>query len=279
MSDEEFFPRDNRQPRHFWADNEVFDVFGPKLGAYGIAVYMALARSAMNNSGECRTSMRKIANQIGTSPASVFNALSVILQLGLARKTDDGDNRRCATYVLADVKALTDPNHAQLRLSGSVHLINAGSGERSIGERSVQSVNPSVQSVNPAFNRRTRHKEDKTLQDYKTISKQDPPPLSSKGGTKPLTARQLKLLREHIAFFECVNGKDGKMGDAADPNCQRCKGQGTWQDAGNHTYACPCRWITDPTLSPMEIAAKAAAKLVLPLDRVIEALRNSGRDI
>ena len=174
MSDE-FFPRDNRQPRHFWADNEVIDQFGAKLGAHGIAVYMALARSAMNNSGECKSSMRKIAGQIGASPASVFNALAVILQLGLARKIDEGDNRRCASYVLADVKALTDPNHAQLRLTASVHMVNAEKPERSIGERSVCLENASVHKVNAAFNRRTPIKEDKTsLQDLQNLSSSEP---------------------------------------------------------------------------------------------------------
>lgn len=170
MSDE-FFPRDNRQPRHFWADNEIIDQFGAQLGAHGIAVYMALARSAMNNSGECRTSMSKIGAQLNMSKGGVFNALTVILQLGLVRKTDDGDNRRCAAYVLADVKALTDPNHAQLRLSASVHMVNAESSERSLREPCVHTVTTGVHTVNPAFTGRTRNKEDKTLQDYKTKSK------------------------------------------------------------------------------------------------------------
>lgn len=165
MSDE-FFPRDNRQPRHFWADNEIIDRFGAKLGAQGIAVYMALARSAMNNSGQCRTSMRKIAVQIGVSPGSVFNALTTILQLGLARKTEEGDNRHCAAYVLADVKALTDPNHAQLRLSASVHLLNAETSQRSPIERSVHPENAERSPVERSVHLMNAHKEDKTfLQD------------------------------------------------------------------------------------------------------------------
>jgi hypothetical protein len=174
MSDE-FFPRDNRQPRHFWADNEVFDIYGPKLGAHGFAVYMALAKHAMNNSGECRTSMSKIAAQLGMSKGGVFNALAVILQLGLAKKVDEGDNRHCAAYVLADVKALTDPNYAQLRLAGSVHTVNAKESERSTGELSVHTVNASVHPVNPAFTPRTRNKEDKTsLQDLQNVSSSEP---------------------------------------------------------------------------------------------------------
>jgi hypothetical protein len=165
MSDE-FFPRDNRQPRHFWADNEVFDIYGPKLGAHGFAVYMALAKHAMNNSGECRTSISKIARQLDMSKGGVFNALNLILQLGLAQKIDAGDNRHCAAYVLADVKALVDPNYAQLRLAVSVHTVNAKAGERSSLEPSVHTVNARVHPMNAAFTPRTRNKEDKTsLQD------------------------------------------------------------------------------------------------------------------
>lgn len=174
MSDE-FFPRDNRQPRHFWADNEIFDIYGPKLGAHGFAVYMALAKHAMNNSGECRTSMSKIATQLGMSKGGVFNALVVILQLGLAQKIDAGDNRHCAAYVLADVKALVDPEYAQLRLVGSVHTVNAKASLRSSGEPSVHPMTSRVHPVNAAFTPRTRNKEDKTsLQDLQNGSSSEP---------------------------------------------------------------------------------------------------------
>lgn len=174
MSDD-FFPRDNRQPRHFWADNEIFDIYGPKLGAHGFAVYMALAKHAMNNSGECRTSISKIAAQLGMSKGGVFNALAVILTLGLAQKIDSGDNRHCAAYVLADVKALVDPDYAQLRLAGSVHTVNAEHNLRSSGEPSVHPVNSRVHPMNAAFTPRTRNKESKTsLQDLQDDLQREP---------------------------------------------------------------------------------------------------------
>jgi hypothetical protein len=164
MSDE-FFPRDNRQPRHFWADNEVLDVYGRKLGAHGFAVYMALAKHAMNKTGECRTAISKIASQLGMSKGGVFNALANIVNLGLARRTETGDNRHCAVYVLADVKVFVDPQHAQLRLA-SVHTVNAKPNQRSSGDRTVHPLNSSVHPVTSAFIPRTRNKECKTfLQD------------------------------------------------------------------------------------------------------------------
>jgi DNA-binding MarR family transcriptional regulator len=153
---EEFLVRDTRQPGHFWADNELIDVYGPQLGAHGIAVYMALARKAINGTGECRISMRSIAGQIGISVGGVSNAMADLLNLGLARQVDPGDNRSAAVYVLADVKALVNPNYAQLRLEKppiSVHTVNAG----------VHTMNATVHPVNPAFTQRTRNKERKTF--------------------------------------------------------------------------------------------------------------------
>ena len=163
----EFLVRDHRMPGHFWADNEVLDVYGEKLGFAAFAVYMVLCRNATNGTGECRISMRKVGKIFGMSTGGVFNALTEILQLGLARQVDPGDNRHPAVYVLADVKSLTDPALAQMRLKKnsvhtvnaeaiSVHGMNAETGQRSSDERSVH-------TVNPAFTPRTRNKESKRL--------------------------------------------------------------------------------------------------------------------
>lgn len=122
----DFMVRDSRQPGHFWADNEILDIYGPKLGAHGIAVYMAMARRADNSTGQCMLSTQRIAEQVWMSKGGVFNALAVIVSLGLARKVLDGEGPRPAVYVLADVKAI------------SVHLVN---GKRSSHERTVHPVN------------------------------------------------------------------------------------------------------------------------------------------
>ena len=122
----DFMVRDSRQPGHFWADNEILDVYGPKLGAHGIAVYMAMARRADNSTGECMLSTRRIAEQVWMSKGGVFNALTLIVALGLARKVLDAQGTKPAVYVLADVKAV------------SVHPVNA---YRSSHERIVHPVN------------------------------------------------------------------------------------------------------------------------------------------
>lgn len=147
----DFLVRDTRHPGHFWADNEVLDVYGAELGAHAFAVYMVMARNATNGTGECRVSIRKIAAQLGMSSGGVFNALARLVELGLARMVEPGDRRFPAIYLLADVKAM------------SVHTVNTG----------VHPVNSSVHPVNSAFTTRTRNKERKTLtKTYKTKSQE-----------------------------------------------------------------------------------------------------------
>lgn len=163
MSDE-FFPRNKLHPRFFRADNEIVDVFGPKLKPHAFAVYLVLARFANNNTGECRVPISKIATQLGMSKGGVFNALRRIVGLGLAKKIDSGDNRRCGTYVLADVKRLT-----------GVHPVNLESTQRPPHERSVRPVYSNVHLMNAAFIPRTRNKESNTvLQDLQDSSSRDP---------------------------------------------------------------------------------------------------------
>jgi hypothetical protein len=122
----DFLVRDTRQAGHFWADNEILDVYGARLGAHGIAVYMAMCRRADNRTGETRLSTARIAELVSMSKGGVFNALSLIVSLGLAHKLIDSNGPIPAVYVLADVKAK------------SVHHMN---GNRSSGERTVHPVN------------------------------------------------------------------------------------------------------------------------------------------
>lgn len=209
---QDFLVRDTRQPGHFWADNELIDIYGPRIGPHGLAVYMALARRAINGTGECKLSMRTIAAQIAMSVGGVSNAMTVLLELGLARVIDRGDNRRPAVYILADVKAMTDPGYAQLRLTGSetskakalqnsVHPMNAG----------VHPLNATVHPVNSAFTTRTRNKERKTSSrlDLKT----SPNPSVPEGTLKIPTRKrdQLKLdqeIRRLVKSSDCpLQGK------------------------------------------------------------------------
>jgi len=174
MNETEFLVRDTRMPGHFWADNEVMDIYGPLLGAHGMAVYMALCRQAINGTGECKISTAAIARKLDISKGGAFNALTLIMQLGLARQLTAGTPRTPAVYVLADVKSLTNPEMAQMRLA-SVHTVNAQSSSivHGVNSRDHQ-VNANGHGVNAAFTIRTPNKEVKTLSRLKTNKTAEP---------------------------------------------------------------------------------------------------------
>jgi hypothetical protein len=136
----DFTVRDSRQPGHFWADNEILDVYGPKLGPHGLAVYMAMCRRANNTTGECMLSTRRIAEQVWMSNGGVFNALALIVALGLARIVLKAEHGKPAVYVLADVKALTCSSHEHRCSSGErgVHPVNAQYGSKDFDKTCIK---------------------------------------------------------------------------------------------------------------------------------------------
>lgn len=75
--------RTQRAPRHFWADNELVDVYLPQLGVYAFAVYMLLARYARHDTGRCDPSVETIARRLGISAPTVKKAIKTLVQHGL----------------------------------------------------------------------------------------------------------------------------------------------------------------------------------------------------
>jgi hypothetical protein len=161
---QDFLVRDTRLPGHFWADNEVLDIFGEQLGEHGFAAYMVLCRYATNGTGECKLSTRKLAKLLGMSAGGAFNALSIVLQVGLARQIHPGDRSNPATYSLVDVKALTNPEMAQLKLAGrGAHTVSTsqlGAHDMSAG---AHPVNTGAHTVSGVLTPRARNKESKRL--------------------------------------------------------------------------------------------------------------------
>lgn len=93
--------RDTRRPGWFWIDNELLDIYGPNIGAYGLAVYMALGRVSRN--GECKTTVRQIAAMLDVSPQTAMRALDKLIESGLVclEKKSDGDGP--SIYFLCEV--------------------------------------------------------------------------------------------------------------------------------------------------------------------------------
>ncbi len=77
----EFAVRDQREPGWFYIDNEIVDVHGVQLGAYGIAVYNVLSRYQRNQ--QVSLSQRDIAAALGISQDAVRTALKLLAEVPL----------------------------------------------------------------------------------------------------------------------------------------------------------------------------------------------------
>jgi DNA-binding MarR family transcriptional regulator len=86
--------RDRRQANWFWMNKDILDVYGPQLGATGIAIYAFLARCA-NEEGHAIPSLRYIARVLALSRPTVIKYLGTLEELGLIeikhRKDQAGD--------------------------------------------------------------------------------------------------------------------------------------------------------------------------------------------
>lgn len=74
--------RDARAPGWYWSDNDLIDHYGPIVGAYGIAVYSALARYA-DRDGRAFPSYNKLAEQLHMSRTKVIATIKLLEQHGL----------------------------------------------------------------------------------------------------------------------------------------------------------------------------------------------------
>lgn len=74
--------RDARTPGWYWSDNDLIDHYGPLIGAYGIAVYSALARYA-DRDGRSFPSYNKLAKQLHMSRMKVISTIKDLADYGL----------------------------------------------------------------------------------------------------------------------------------------------------------------------------------------------------
>lgn len=98
--------RTERRPGHCWADNEILDDYGPKIGAFGLAVYMVLCRRADNRTGQCRISNRDVAKRLAISPSTVRKSLRILSRMGLIEilMPENKQGHAPASYVVLEVE-------------------------------------------------------------------------------------------------------------------------------------------------------------------------------
>jgi len=77
----EFEVRDQREPGWFYIDNEIIDFYGPRIDAYGVAVYAVLSRRQKNQ--KAQLSQRDIAATLGISQDRVRKSLAKLTELRL----------------------------------------------------------------------------------------------------------------------------------------------------------------------------------------------------
>lgn len=75
--------RDNRAAGWYWIDNAILEMYGSELGAYGIAVYNALAYRANNSTQQCWPGKADIERLTGVSVKQVSRELRNLERLGL----------------------------------------------------------------------------------------------------------------------------------------------------------------------------------------------------
>lgn len=98
---------DRREPGFYIVDNEIIEVYGARLGVYGIAVYNVLLKFS-NASGEnAFPSYQTIADLLGMSRPKAVEGVKLLLECGLIEKTPRMSSSGDPTtniYTLLDVK-------------------------------------------------------------------------------------------------------------------------------------------------------------------------------
>ena len=77
-----FKVRDRRAPGWHWNQNEIVDLWGPVVGAYGVAVYNVLSRFSRDNEVD-ELSAPRIALLLRMSRSKVFQILKALEAHGL----------------------------------------------------------------------------------------------------------------------------------------------------------------------------------------------------
>ena len=106
--------RDRRKPGWFRMDDELIEVYGPKVGVHGIAVYAAICRHA-DKEESSHPSLRTLCERLKIGRKKLLDTLALLEKEGLI-SVERGDRANVSVYTLLDVpkaaKGGSDENHA-----------------------------------------------------------------------------------------------------------------------------------------------------------------------
>ena len=99
----------------FQIDADVYDIYGPEIGAHALLVYMALARHAGLNGGDCYPSLKYMASRLCISTRTITRAIATLASAGLIKvvpRYKDNGGRRSNAYDLLPVPRRDEINKA-----------------------------------------------------------------------------------------------------------------------------------------------------------------------
>ena len=101
--DEAIEVRDARGNNRFMIDNAIIDVYGPIIGPYGLALYIAICRHSDRETQESYPRVKTLAKETGMSGRQVHNKLEQLCELGLLRVVSGKEAGQRNVYVLLQV--------------------------------------------------------------------------------------------------------------------------------------------------------------------------------
>lgn len=129
MENEQFIVRDFRNARFFWLDNEVVDVFLPKIGSTAFSVYSYMCRFVSNETQTCWPSMAQMAERLQLSKSTIHRSLQTLEEFKMIRVVQKGKQHSSSEYQMLDVCA-------QSSASGT---LKASSVPSSVPKQAIQS--------------------------------------------------------------------------------------------------------------------------------------------
>lgn len=118
---------DKRRTYNFYVDDALIDHFAPKIGVYGIAVYVLLVRHAKNH--KAFPSWSRMVERLGISRKTVQRTLTDLENTGLIkikkRRSAHGDSDT-SLYTIQDLSHLRTPSDTTEVVTPGNHVVDVG---------------------------------------------------------------------------------------------------------------------------------------------------------